>query len=121
MPDASSKRPETSPPNSVRDAVLGVLRTGPRRARFVPEVAGTLRRANVSPADVDQALDELAGQGEVLIRENYCADPHLAGIDLRIAALVDGAQPDPERAALTEIEAAWQRWLGEYLANHRCS
>jgi hypothetical protein len=109
------------PLTSARDAVVGVLRSGPRRARLVAEVSGALRRANVSPAEVEHALDELASEGAVLLRSNYCEDPHMEGIDLRIVRLVDRAQPDPEGAALTEIEATWQRWLGEYLANHRCS
>jgi len=105
----------------VREAVLGILKALPRRARFVPEVSGALRRTNLSPAEVDQALADLESEGAVLVRDNYCEDPHVAGIDLRIAAIVDRTLSDPEGAALTEIEAAWQRWLGEYLANHRCS
>jgi hypothetical protein len=56
-----------------------------------------------------------------MVRDHFCADPHLAGVDLRIAALVDGQAADPETSAIRAIDAAWDRWLAEYLANHRCT
>jgi hypothetical protein len=37
------------------------------------------------------------------------------GVDLRIAAVIEGSD------AIAAIDATWQRWLGEYLANHRCT
>ena len=57
-----------------------------------------------------------------MIRDHFCADPHLAGIDLRIVALVESTEGDDgHRNAIREIDEAWDKWLGEYLANHRCT
>ena len=40
---------------------------------------------------------------------------------LRVAALVDESEgANAQVAALREIDLAWNKWLGEYLANHRC-
>jgi len=63
------------------------------------------------------ALSELEASGRVLVREQSCADPHLEGTDLRLVALIDGDVSD----AVSAIDARWQAWLAEYLANHRCS
>ena len=65
---------------------------------------------------LERTLDELEAEGAVLVREQYCADPHMAGTDLRIAARVGGPAD-----AIAQIDARWQRWLGDYLASHRCS
>jgi hypothetical protein len=101
----------------VQDEVLSVLS---RRARFVPELA---RLVHAEEPELESALRELEADGAVLVREQYCADPHMVGTDLRIAARVpepaDGG--DPLAAAIAQIEGTWQRWLGDYLANHRCS
>jgi hypothetical protein len=47
----------------------------------------------------------------------------LDGADFRIAALVDetDASGDPQATAVAAIGTAWQRWIGDYLANHRCT
>ena len=37
------------------------------------------------------ALAELEAEGAVVVRENFCADPHLAEVDLRVIALIDTA------------------------------
>jgi len=43
----------------------------------------------------------------------------LAEVDLRVAALVQGGA-EGYAAALHEIDLVWNKWLGEFLANHRC-
>lgn len=99
--------------------VVEVLRRRRPHARFVPEVG---RQLAVNASDLDAALAELEANGRVLMREQYCADPHLEGMDLRIVALIDGeTQLDAVGAASAGIDEIWQRWLGEYLANHRCT
>lgn len=104
-----------------KKAVVDVLRQRSKKARFMTEVAASLRRFNIGKDEMEQALSELQGDGVVIIRDNFCADPHLAGVDLRVAALVDEAEgADAQLAALREIDLAWNKWLGEYLANHRC-
>jgi hypothetical protein len=113
------------PPNvelsRARDAVVAVLRQHAQKARFMTEVAAALRRFNVGKDDMELALGELRAEGAVIVRDNFCADPHLANVDLRVAALVDeAAGADAHAAALREIDMAWNKWLGEYLANHRC-
>jgi hypothetical protein len=104
-----------------RRVVIELLRSRAKKARFVTELAAVLARAHISKEQMDQALSELQTQGVVMIRDNFCADPHLAGVDLRVVALVesiDGA--DAQLSAIREIDDAWNKWLGEYLANHRC-
>lgn len=101
----------------VRADLLTVLN---RRARFVPELA---RLVHTDGPELERTLSELEADGAVLVREQYCADPHMAGTDLRIAARVPepSQASDPLSIAMAQIEATWQRWLGEYLANHRCT
>ena len=96
-----------------------ILRVLGRRARFVPELA---RLVQADGAALEDVLREMEVDGKLLVREQYCADPHMVGTDLRIAALVperaDGE--DPLAVAIGQIDKTWQRWLGDYLANHRC-
>ena len=74
---------------------------------------------------MEQALAALAADWTVVIRDHYCADPHLEGADLRVVALVEasvgkGAQGSEEAQmqAIRDIEATWHEWLGEYMAYH---
>jgi len=104
-----------------KKALVDVLRHRSKKARFMTEVAVSLRRFNIDKEEMEQALSELQAEGAVIVRDNFCADPHLANVDLRVAALVDetvGA--DAQMAALREIDLVWNKWLGDYLANHRC-
>jgi hypothetical protein len=92
--------------------VLEVLRRRRPHARFVAELT-PLVAADAS--ELELALASLEKHGRVLVRDQYCADPHMDGVDLRIAALGEGVE------AIAAIDTIWQRWLGEYLANHRCT
>jgi hypothetical protein len=102
--------------------VLDILRASPRRARFVPEIQAVLRRSGLSdPAALESALLELEAAGQVIVRDHYCADPHTAGTDLRVVALVPEDGPDdPQASAIAAIERTWDHWLSQYFANHRC-
>ena len=104
-----------------KKAVIDALRNRAKKARFTTELAATLERTSVGKEEMEQALADLQSEGVIMIRDNFCADPHLAGVDLRVVALVesiDGA--DPQLSAIRVIDDAWNKWLGEYLANHRC-
>ena len=104
-----------------KKAVIDALRNRAKKARFTTELAVALQRARVGKEEMEQALAELQTEGVVMIRDHFCADPHLAGVDLRVVALVesiDGA--DAQLSAIREIDSTWNKWLGEYLANHRC-
>ncbi len=104
-----------------RQAVVDVLNVGGKKARFATELLAGLRRFNVGKEEMDRALAELEAEGLLIIRNNFCADPHLAEVDLRVIALVDTGRGDEvHAAALQLIDLAWNKWLGEYLANHRC-
>jgi DNA-directed RNA polymerase specialized sigma subunit len=104
-----------------KKAVIDALRQRAKTARFITEVAASLRRFNIDKEEMEQALSELQDEGVVIVRDNFCADPHLANVDLRVASLVDGSEgADAQVAALREIDLAWNKWLAEYLANHRC-
>jgi hypothetical protein len=107
--------------DSAKKALIDMLRHGAKKARFVTELAAALARSHIDKEQMEQALSELQAESIIMIRDNFCADPHLAGVDLRVVALVesiDGA--DPQLSAIRQIDSAWNKWLGEYLANHRC-
>ncbi|MGH7812174.1 MAG: hypothetical protein ACREP5_18040 [Candidatus Binatia bacterium] len=104
-----------------KKAILDALGNRSKKARFMTEVSAAVRRFHIGKDEMEQALADLQAEGTVIVRDNFCADPHLADVDLRVAALVDRASgADAHAAALHEIDMAWNKWLGEYLANHRC-
>ena len=105
----------------VTQAIIDALGKPAKKALFVSELAASLRRASIGQDALEQALAELAEKGTLMLRDHFCADPHLANADLRVAALVEKSLgPDGQLAALREIDLAWNYWLTEYLANHRC-
>jgi hypothetical protein len=111
----------TVDPNGAKKAVVDVLRSRARKARFITELAAALGRSRIGKEQMEQALAELQAEGVVMIRDNFCADPHLAGVDLRVVALVEShGGEDAPLSAIREIDSAWDKWLAEYLANHRC-
>jgi len=104
-----------------KKAVIDALRNRVRKARFTTELAAALQRAKIGKEEMEQALADLQAEGIVMIRDNFCADPHLSGIDLRVVALIESIDgTDPQLSAIREIDSTWDKWLGEYLANHRC-
>jgi hypothetical protein len=109
--------------SEIRQTVLACLHRRERRALFVTELATALRKTHgVSASDVERALAVLGADWSVVIRDHYCADPHVVGTDLRIVALVEPrAGDDGQMQAIREVEATWHEWLVEYIANHRCS
>jgi hypothetical protein len=105
----------------LRERVLVLLRARNKTARFMTELHASLGRLQVGAADAERALAQLEADGAVMIREHFCADPHLAGVDLRVIALVESDQgEDPQMSAIHRIDETWNKWLNEYLANHRC-
>ena len=117
-----TKVPESIPSTGAGKAVLELLRSRSKKACFVTELCASVRRLNISSEDFERTLAELEAEGAVMIRDHHCADPHLAGVDLRIVALVEGVEDaDPQLSAIREIDRAWNGWLANYLANHRCS
>lgn len=111
-------------PNAIdeaRKAVLELLGNRSKKARFMTEVSAALRRKNFGSEEIERAVAHLETEGVLMMRDHFCADPHLADVDLRIVALVDSmASSDPQISAIREIDQAWDRWLASYLANHRC-
>jgi hypothetical protein len=107
--------------SGARRAVVELLHSRSKKARFVTELSAALQRLNLETKEIDQVLADLEAEGAIMIRDHFCADPHLAGVDLRIAALVENSEGmDGQMSAIREIDSAWNKWLGEYLANHRC-
>lgn len=104
-----------------RKAVTDFLHRRNNRARFMTELYASLRQSGIAPEEGDRAISELESEGVVMIRDHFCADPHLAGVDLRVVALVEStAGEDPQLSAIRGIDEVWNKWLNEYLANHRC-
>ena len=107
--------------SNARKMIIDLLRRRSKKARFSTELAAALGRVHIGKEQMEQALAELEAAGVVMIRDNFCADPHLASVDLRVVALVESHRgDDAQLSAIREIDLAWNKWLGEYLANHRC-
>ena len=107
--------------SNARKMIIDLLRRRSKKARFSTELAAALGRVHIGKEQMERALAELEAEGVVMMRDNFCADPHLAGVDLRVVALVESvAGGDPQMSAIREIDSAWDKWLAEYLANHRC-
>jgi hypothetical protein len=112
------------PADPVEAAVLAAVGGGDRPARFVTEIVRSVAKAGSPPPPdaVERALTKLEDRGVLLVRDHYCADPHLEGVDLRIAAsLPKAGSDDPQSTCIRAIEATWQEWITSYLAEHRCS
>jgi hypothetical protein len=106
----------------VKAVILRTLESRDKKARFVTELSAALARAALGSETLERVLAELATEGSIMVRDHFCADPHLAGVDLRVAALVQSdAGADAQMSAIRAIDEAWDRWLTEYLANHRCT
>jgi hypothetical protein len=121
MSDNSTERMQNDDAK-VRAAILRTLESRQRNARFVTELSAALPRSAPRQELVERILAELAAEGVIMVRDHFCADPHLAGVDLRIAALLpDNSGADAEMSAIRAIDATWDKWLAEYLANHRCT
>jgi hypothetical protein len=91
------------------------------RACFVAE----LRRTAASRAgegEFEAALQHLVADGTLVMQRNFCSDPHFAGEDLRVVALVDtDGREGAAAAALQSCERVWARWMAGFLASHRCA
>lgn len=104
-----------------RDKIVDLLRSRNKKARFMTELYASLERSGIKTEEADRVLAALETEGVVMIRHNFCADPHLTGVDLRVVALVESAGGgDPQMSAIRLIDETWNKWLSEYLANHRC-
>jgi len=119
--DRASETKSSSHRKAARDEVVEFLRSRNRKARFMTELYVSLEKSKVSAVETDCAVAELESEGAVMLRDHYCADPHLAGVDLRVLTIVESDQgEDPQLGAIRRIDEAWDKWLNEYLANHRC-
>src|ERR1051325_6230658 len=105
-----------------KKAIVDFLRGRGKKARFVTEIIAGLKKTGVTPEQIAAALVALESEGSVMIRDHFCADPHLAGVDLRIAAAVENSKDAQNlTSVIREIDSAWDKWLSSYLANHRCT
>jgi hypothetical protein len=108
--------------DELRQDLLSILGARRGRASFVQEIRAALGRPLTNDADFERALQELETSGSIIVRQHFCGDPHLDGADLRVAALLERDSPeDTQASAIAAIETAWQRWIGDYLASHRCT
>jgi hypothetical protein len=106
---------------AIGQAIIDLLSGRNKKARFMTELYAALQRGQIGKEEADRALVELEAAGEVMIRDHFCADPHLEGVDLRVIARVKKlSRGDSQMSAIQAIDQAWNKWLGEYLSNHRC-
>lgn len=110
----------TNAKHDAEKAILNLLDKRP--ARFAMELLTAAEGATQAPRDgVEQALSNLESRGAVVVRRQYCDDPHLEGVDLRIVALAKGKSSGQQEVdPLGEIDALWRSWLTSYMASHRC-
>ena len=119
--DRVSETKTASESKDTRETIVDLLRSRNKKARFMTELYASLWRCKINSEEADRALTELEAEGAVMIRDHFCADPHLAGVDLRVVALVESiAGEHPQLSAIRGIDEVWNKWLNEYLANHRC-
>jgi hypothetical protein len=119
--DRVSETKTASESKDTRETIVDLLRSRNKKACFMTELYASLGRCKINTEEADRALAELEAEGAVMIRDHFCADPHLAGVDLRIVALVESiAGEDAQLSAIRGIDEVWNKWLNEYLANHRC-
>jgi hypothetical protein len=119
--DRAAESKSSSDQKDAGHLIIGLLRSRDRKARFMTELYASMDKSDISAAEVDRALAELESDGAVMVRDHFCADPHLAGVDLRVVTIVDSREGEnPQLAAIQRIDTAWNKWLNEYLANHRC-
>jgi|SRR5688572_16487896 hypothetical protein len=117
----TSESGSSSIDKAARDAVTTLLRSRNAKARFLTELYASLEKSSIDRTAADRALWQLESSGTVMVRDHFCADPHLAGVDLRVATIVETERTeDPQLSAIRRIDEAWNKWLSEYLANHRC-
>ncbi|MGH7873900.1 MAG: hypothetical protein ACREQO_16990 [Candidatus Binatia bacterium] len=115
---ASESQPKA---RATGQAIRDLLNGRNKQARFMTELYAALRRDQIDKEAADRALVELESAGEIMVRDHFCADPHLAGVDLRVITIVEKfSGGDPQMSAIQAIDKAWNKWLGEYLSNHRC-
>jgi hypothetical protein len=98
---------------TAEEAIVNVFERRSVAALFVTEVQYGIEPQR-EPVEFAAALGRLVQRGEIVIVTKPAPDVHLADADLRIAAL---SVPDAGAA----IEAAWQSWLRDFFASHRCS
>lgn len=108
--------------SNLRENVLEFLCQRQQGAVVVHSLYAALRKAyGASTSAIEGALAALEADGAVMVRDHYCADPHLEGVDLRVVALVEpGAGEDAQWRSIRAIEDIWNERLTTYLAQHRC-
>lgn len=103
------------------DRMLADLRNAPGGARPVSELAAAaVAGRGVADDDVEPALGYLADTGRIVLTAHPAPDPHLDGIDLRIAAVTDGPAPADIERARQRADARWHRLVRDFVASHRC-
>jgi hypothetical protein len=106
-----------TPPNETQ--LLDLFAERETGALFLTEIAGAL---GVPVAAVEPPVAAMRDRGAVVVVDHTFPDPHLHGVDLRIAALAPAGVTREAAAAeaLRNGEALWQTWLREFLGSHRC-
>jgi len=104
-----------------RQQVCDLLGSAPGRACFANELFDALRQRGLDHDLAETAVADLARSGEIIVRRNHCADPHLDGADLRTVARVTAADKTAAGGADDAAQRLWNSWLSGYLSQHRCT
>ena len=99
------------------DDIMDTLQKRRPQAAFVTEVAASIRPAP-EKSEMEAVLQQLGGEGKVVVAHYASPDPHLDAVDLRVVACLP-AEGD-ESDALEAAAAHWDSWLRAFLRTHRC-
>ncbi len=107
-------QPMTGPSRAAR-TVLAALSDSAEGTLFAPQVRALTDLADRS---FEAAVAELDDRGQVVVERHHAPDPHLHG-DWRSLSLVRPRESRAEAAAAGR--AYFDRWVRQFLQQHRCT
>jgi hypothetical protein len=124
MANPKPKRPKVpeAPEKAIRRHINRILAQKSRGPRFVVELTSSVRNAtHLEVAEIEAVMQTMVVEGAVIVRPKTHADPHLAGLDLRIVAPIIASEEDNGlEAAEAAVESLWGHWTAQWAAKHVC-
>jgi hypothetical protein len=100
------------------ERVAAWLASRPSEAFFLSEVEVALGREGLDGQAVAAAVERLEAEGRAAVARYTWDDPHLPGAGF---LLVTHRQGPLDPGCAQRLDAAWGRWLRDFLASHRCT
>src|SRR5438067_11516509 len=100
----------TNQMSDTKKAISELIESRAKKACFIFEVRALLQGPRVRADEIELALRDVETEGVVIMRDHFCADPELEGIDLWMVVLVDRAGcANPELSEIHELDEAWDQ------------